>query len=154
MTEKDIKLGKGVGKLLFGLAREQVLSLLGEPSEKEIFEDDELGNSEAWHYDELELSLAFDEEDDYKLTSIAASSPDYTFEGIDLLGLSQEEVMQQIELLNLGDIETEELDGDDENQQVVTIAEVSLNLWFEDGILTEIQWAPFWDDEEEAYIWN
>lgn len=155
MTAKNIELGKGIGSLKFGITRKKVTAILGEPSEKETIEGDEdMGNSEAWHYDELELSVTFDEDDDWKLSSIAASSPDFTFEGVDLLGLSQEEVMQQIEIMNLGDIETEEIVGDeDEDQQVATIAEVSLNLWFEDGKLSEIQWAPYWDEDEETYIW-
>ena len=155
MTAKNIELGKGIGSLKFGITRKEVTAILGEPSEKETIEGDEdMGNSEAWHYDELELSVTFDEDDDWKLSSIAASSPDFTFEGVDLLGLSQEEVMQQIEIMNLGDIETEEIVGDeDEDQQVATIAEVSLNLWFEDGKLSEIQWAPYWDEDEETYIW-
>lgn len=155
MTSKNIELGKGIGNLKFGITRKEVTTILGEPSEKETIEGDEdMGNSEAWHYDELELSVTFDEDDDWKLSSIAASSPDFTFEGVDLLSLSQEEVMQQIEIMNLGDIETEEIVGDeDEDQQVATIAEVSLNLWFEDGKLSEIQWAPYWDEDEETYIW-
>lgn len=155
MTTKNIELGKGVDNLKFGLTREKVALLMGEPSEKETIDgDDEMGTSEAWHYDELELSLTFDEDDDWKLTTIAASSPEFTFEGVDLLGLSQEEVMQQIEIMNLGDIETEEIVGEEnEDQQVATVSEVSLNLWFEDGKLSEIQWAPYWDEEEEEYIW-
>ncbi len=155
MTVKNIELGKGIGNLKFGITRKQVVALLGEPSEKETIEEDEdMGSSEAWHYDELELSVTFDEDDDWKLSSIAASSSEFTFEGIDLLGLSQEEVMQQIEIMNLGDIETEEIIGEEsEDQQVATIAEVSLNLWFENGKLSEIQWAPYWDEDEETYIW-
>ena len=82
MTTKNIELGKGVDNLKFGLTREKVALLMGEPSEKETIDgDDEMGTSEAWHYDELELSLTFDEDDDWKLTTIAASSPEFTFDG-------------------------------------------------------------------------
>ena len=152
----NIKLGQGLDKLVFGMTREEVREALGETYEKENFnplEDDE-GQSEAWHYDELELSASFDEEDDFKLTSLAVSSPSYLFEGINLIGLSQEDVLQQIELMAIGDVEIDSIsDDDNESQIVASIADVSLNLWFEDDHLSEIQWGPFWDEEEERYIW-
>lgn len=156
MVKKDIKLGMGLDKLKFGMTRDEVKAAIGEPNEVENYnplEEDE-GESEAWHYDELELSASFDEEDDFRLTSLAVSSAEYLFEGVNLIGLSQEEVMQQVELMDLGDVELEAVAEDDSLQQSVgSIAEASLNLWFEDGQLSEIQWGPFWDEDEECYIW-
>jgi len=155
MLEKNIKLGKGLDKLKFGMTRDQVTDAIGEPNEIENYnplEEDE-GESIAWHYDELELSASFDEEDDYRLTSIAVSSSEYLFEGVNLIGLSEEEVMQQIELMDLGDVELETMEEESALQSVGSIQEVSLNLWFENGELSEIQWGPFWDEEEDSYIW-
>jgi hypothetical protein len=156
MVTKNIKLGSGLGALKFGMTREEVKAALGEPNEIENYnplEEDE-GQSEAWHYDEMELSANFDEEDNFKLTSLAVSSPDYLFEGVNLIGLSQEEVMQQIEMMDLGEVEMEDVAEEEVAQQMVcSIAEVSLNLWFEEGHLSEIQWGPYWDEDEECYIW-
>lgn len=156
MVTKNIKLGSGLGALKFGMTREEVKAALGEPNEIENYnplEEDE-GQSEAWHYDEMELSANFDEEDNFKLTSLAVSSPDYLFEGVNLIGLSQEEVMQQIEMMDLGEVEMEDVAEEEVTQQMVcSIAEVSLNLWFEEGQLSEIQWGPYWDEDEECYIW-
>ena len=152
----DIKLGQGIGEVKFGMTRAEVVSIMGEPSEKEVLPpfDGELGGSEAWHYDTIELSASYDEEEGFKLCSLAASSTDSLFEGIDLIGLSQEEVLQQIEILGLGDVEIETIANEEGEEQIVaSIPEVSLNLWFEDGHLSEIQWGPFWDEEEEEYIW-
>lgn len=156
MVTKNIKLGSGLGTLKFGMTREEVKAALGEPNEIENYnplEEDE-GQSEAWHYDEMELSANFDEEDNFKLTSLAVSSPDYLFEGVNLIGLSQEEVMQQIEMMDLGEVEMEDVAEEEVAQQMVcSIAEVSLNLWFEERQLSEIQWGPYWDEDEECYIW-
>ncbi|MFO8000707.1 MAG: hypothetical protein R6U46_05640 [Marinilabilia sp.] len=153
---KNIELGKGLGKLHFGMDREAFLELMGEPDEIETIENEEMPEdlSEAWHYDEVELSASFDKMEDWRLTSLAVSSGDYTFEGIDLIGLSQQEVMEQIEMMDLGDVSIEELSDDEEkSQQIATLLDVSLNLWFDDGILTEIQWGPYWDEEEEELVW-
>jgi hypothetical protein len=153
---KNVKLGVGLENLKFGLTREEVIAAIGEPDEIEKFnsEEEEDGQSEAWHYDELDLSATFDELDDWKLTSLAVSSPEYLFEGINLIGLSQQEVVQQIETMDLGEIEIEEItDEEGAVQELGSLPEVSLNLWFENGSLTEVQWGPFWDDEDEGYNW-
>jgi hypothetical protein len=153
---KKIELGKGLDNLYFGMSRDAFKEIMGEPDEIETIENEDLPEdlSEAWHYDDVELSASFDQMEDWRLTSLAVSSDNFSFEGIDLIGLSQQEVMEQIEIMGLGDISIEELSDDEENsQQLATILDVSLNLWFDNGILTEIQWGPFWDEEEEELIW-
>jgi len=153
---KNIELGKGIDNLQFGMSREQFKEIMGEPDEVEVMENEDLpeDTSEAWHYDEVELSASFDQMEDWRLTSLAVSSDEYTFEGIDLIGLSQQEVMDQIEMMDLGDISIEELSDEEGNsQQIATLLDVSLNLWFDNGILSEVQWGPYWDDEEEELIW-
>jgi hypothetical protein len=153
---KNIELGKGVDNLQFGMTREEFKAIMGEPDEIEVMENEDLAEdtSEAWHYDEIELSASFDQMEDWRLTSLAVSSKEYTFEGVDLIGLSQQEVMDQIEMLGLGDVSIEELSDDEDNsQQIATLLDVSLNLWFDNGILSEIQWGPYWDEEEEELIW-
>lgn len=153
--KKNVILGNGVLNVKFGMTRDEVKAALGEPDEIENFEDEEDGGeTEAWHYDDHELSATFDEVDDWRLTSLAVSSPEFLFQGINLIGLSSEEVIQQIEIMDLGEVNFEEISDEDiADQQVATIVEASLNLWFEDGILREIQWGPFWDEDNEEYIW-
>ncbi len=157
MKKKNIKLGTGIGKLKFGMTREEVIPFIGEPNEIEEYsaiEHGEEGNSITWHYDELELSASFDEDDDWRLIALSVSSKNYLFEDINLIGLSQEEVLQQVEMMGLGEIELENFAFEGDGKQVVgSIPEVSLNLWFESGILTEIQWGPYWDDENDTYLW-
>ncbi len=153
---ENIVLGKGLSKIHFGMMRPEIKEILGEPDEIEkiVNEDLEEDSSEVWHYDELEISAAFDELEDWRLTSLAVSSPDFTFEGVDLIGLSQQEVMDQIELMGLGDVTIDQVSEDEEvNQQIAFVQEASLNLWFDAGKLSEIQWGPFWDEDEDEAIW-
>jgi hypothetical protein len=153
---KNIQLGTGLEKLQFGMSREAFKKVMGEPDEIETIENEEMPDdqSEAWHYDEIELSASFDMLEDWRLTSLAVSSDEYTFEGVDLIGLSQQEVMNQIEMMDLGDISIEELSEEEGNsQQIATLLDVSLNLWFDNGVLSEIQWGPYWDDEDDEIIW-
>lgn len=152
---QEITLGQGLDKLTFGISREEVRNILGEPSEVEKFEGDkETGAMEAWHYDEQHLSLAFEEDSEWRLLSITSASSEILFEGIDLIGLSQSEVMEQMEVFNLGEFIIEDLSEEVLMEQIVaTNTDFSLNLFFDGDILAEIQWGPFWDDEKEQPIW-
>ena len=153
---KNILLGKGLDNLKFGITRDEFKKIMGEPDEIETIENEEMpeDQSEAWHYDEMELSASFDKMEDWRLTSLAVSSDEFTFEGVDMIGLSEQEVMEQVEILGLGDVSIEELSDEEYNrQQIATLLDVSLNLWFDNGVLSEIQWGPYWDEEEEELVW-
>ncbi|MCU4162843.1 hypothetical protein [Carboxylicivirga caseinilyticus] len=151
----EITLGQGLGQLIFGMNRDEVLKIMGEPSEKEkLAGDNESGAMEAWHYDDQDLSLSFEEDADWRLLSITTASPDVLFEGLDLIGLSQGEVMEQMEVFNLGEFEMEDLSEDGSAMQMVaTNNDFSLNLFFDNDLLTEIQYGPFFDDEDGVVIW-
>jgi hypothetical protein len=142
---KEIKPGVGLGALRFGLSREQVQMQLGKPTEKEQYslEDEEGELTEAWHYDEFDLSLSFDEAHDWKLSSIAVSNDEYTLEGVSLIGRPQMEVLQEFQDRRWGTPEEdEEVSEGDPGNALYFVEESSLSLWFEDGSLTEIQWNP------------
>ena len=152
--EKNIELGVGTLGIQFGMTRQEVEKVLGKPDEIENYPspDEEDGATEVWHYDEHELSATFDELDDWNLAALAVSSPDYLFQGVTMIGLSREEAIQQIELMDIGDIEIEDvpIEEDDEvvEYQIASIYDAALNLWFEDGSTTEVQWGAFYDDDE------
>jgi len=151
---KDIRPGIGLGSLVFGNTREQVRALLGEPSEVERyalseFEDDE---TEAWHYDELFLSLSFDQEHDWKLSSLAVSSDEYTLEGESLVGRKKDEILEEFRKRQWGEpVEDEEISREDPRNSLYHVEQGSLSLWFEDDEVTEVQIGPHVRDEE--VIW-
>lgn len=154
MNEKsrNIEIGKGFGAIQFGMNRDDIKKIAGEPDEVENYDHDEVdgGRAEAWHYDEPEISFAFEEFNDWNLTSIAVSSSDFMLEGKQLMGLQVEEVVKILKSLKIGQVDQEDYSSDDSpDLKLVTIDEAGLNLWFDEGILTEIQWSPIWDEEEE-----
>ena len=64
------------------------------------------------------------------------------------MGMSLDEVIDATENMNLGDNELVDLSEDDGNQQLLSFLESSINFWFEDNELTEIQWGVQWTDED------
>lgn len=148
---KDIKIGVGLGDIKFGFTKEELVKLIGEPTEKDTYnasgeEDGYL--TESWHYDDKEFSVSFDEEDNWRLTTIAVSSSDYTLNGKSVIGLSIDDALDQLNDEDLGDNELEDLSDDVVSQKLISFIDSSLNLWFEDDELSEIQLGVLWVDED------
>jgi hypothetical protein len=154
MKEKStsIEIGKGFGTIQFGMDREEIKKIAGEPDEIEKYNHGEVEGeeAEAWHYDDPEISFAFEEFNDWKLTSIAVSSPDFQSKGKKLMGMKIDEVVKVLKSLDMGEVAQEDYSTDETpDLHLVTIEEAAINLWFDEGVLTEIQWSPLWDDEDE-----
>ena len=142
--------------LRFGLSKPEVKSLLGEPNEVERFafgsEEDE--NTEAWHYDELEVSLSFDEDEDWTLTGITTSHPSANLDNVELMGLSKDELITALKNFDFGDYEEDTIEGDIDtpDMDMVTFPGVNLMFWFDENEVSEIQWGPV-IDEDGDFIW-
>ena len=147
----DVKIGDGLGDIKFGFTKEKLKYLIGEPNEIDTYnasgeEDGYL--TESWHYDEHEFSVSFDEEDNWRLSTISISSPDSTYKSHQLIGKPMEEVMDLIDADELGENELDDLSDDNIDQKLISFIRASLNLWFENGKLSEIQWGVLWSDED------
>ena len=147
MEMKNINKGLGLGSLKFGIFTTDVEDELGSPSESEKNEDE----GENWHYDDYDMSMSFDE--DSRLVTIAVSDESYLLEGVSLIGKDVEFVEEQVKSMNLGESLHEEMsEGVEGGISVLGFEDSRMNLWFEDGILTEIQFWPLFKDEE-TIVW-
>lgn len=153
-TTQEIKIGTGLNNIKFGISRDDLKAILGEPSEMEQLSSDEEDEEneyfvEAWHYDELDLSFSFDEEDDWRLTGIASNSDELIFKDMKITGMSLDDIKAYLIKEDLGEFEIEELG---EDQKLLSILSLSSNFWFEDNKLTEVQWSVLWENEDTP-IW-
>ncbi len=150
-STKEIKAGIGLDDIKFGMEKEEVQSILGDPNEIDTHTDNEEEESktESWHYDELELSISFEELDSMRLFSIAVSGENYEFKNKKLIGLSKQDLLKELEALKIDDLQTEDWATEDHIKQELIFSEnQSINFWMEDGELSEIQWGPLFEDEE------
>lgn len=148
---KEIKTGFGLGDLKFGMSKEEVENLLGKPDEIDTHTDnqEDEGQTESWHYDEIELSISFEEIDDFRLFSIAVSGRAYELKNKKLIGLQKNELLKNLKEMQIEDLKSEDWTTDDEIKQELIFSEnLSLNFWMEDDELSEIQWGPLFEDEE------
>jgi hypothetical protein len=140
--DKEIILGKGIGNLVFGISPDKVIEILGEPDEKhrEDFSDEDPDfYAEEWHYDSLELSLSFDMLEKLELSTISVSSDTYLLNGQKLISCNRAEVEKVINKMNLKG-EWEEFNNIDEGGDLLSNELEGLSLWYEEDVLTEIQW--------------
>ena len=73
----------------------------------------------------------------------------YELEGESLIGLNEEKIQQVLTSLKFEDVGLEdcsEIEGED--HKVIEIEEKSMNFWFIDGVLDEIQWSPLFIDDD------
>ena len=155
---KDIQSIKpliGLGMLRFGMKRDEIRSLLGEPGDIDEYSfsgaPDDL--SESWHYDDMDLSMSFDAEDDWRMVTLAVSSDDYRLGEYSLVGKTKKELAEILAFLGFTDVKEEnELSLDMPGHELIAEHSQFINFWLEKGIVKEVQWSPRFDEDDEV-IW-
>lgn len=153
MNHTTILPGIGLGNIKFGIARDQLKDLLGEPNEIEKFSYTNSSSdlSETWHYDELDLSVGFDEEDDWRLISFAVTSKNYELKSKHLFGCTREELLNTLESLNIDDLEFEGLATIDNSlHESISSPSLGVNFWLDNEQLAEIQWSPLFNEDDSV----
>ena len=151
MSKYNIEIGKGLGAIHFGQTKQEVKALLGDPTDQDLYNlsDEEDGFlTETWHFDEAEISLSFDEEDNWRLTTITTSHGESQINGKRIMNLTINDLDRLVDLSEFGACELDDLSDGNINQKCYSFIERSLNLWFVDDRLTEIQWGVLWEDED------
>ncbi|MEZ4909818.1 MAG: hypothetical protein R2774_03040 [Saprospiraceae bacterium] len=150
---KEITLAAGIGALKFGMTKEDVATLLGEPEEKSEFESDFspgmfLG---SWHYDILEMTLVFDPYYEDRLVSIGVSDPHYTLQGKSLIGMSMEEIENYLEKLDIQITDNDDKSSEEEpDLWLIECEESGILFWISDDEVIEVQINPFMDDDDNV----
>jgi len=70
---------------------------------------------------------------------IAGSSEHQTLEGKEIVGLTFDEVVKTLTEIGLNEFEEDRLEKTD---KILKFDSKSLNIWFDEGMATEIQWSP------------
>ena len=148
---KEIIPGSGLGIIKFGMTRDQLKLILGNPNETENdltdgIEDEDM---ETWHYDEMDLSVQFSESTDFRLISLAVSAEFVEFGGAKIIGMNEGDLKKHLRKAGINDLMEEHIEDEDSEQYHILMSdEKGLNFWMEEGEVTEVQWIPLLKDEE------
>jgi len=150
---EEIKPLEGLGPLKFGMSRDEVREIMGEPNDVDTysFSEDGEDKSESWHYDEEQVSMSFDEDDDYRLITLAVSGEGYKLKGRALVNMSRTAVIEFLNENGITDLSFEDADTIDmPNHELISAPQLFLNVWLEKESVKEVQWSPEFTDDDEV----
>lgn len=149
--EKEIKAGIGLGAIKFGMSRTEVKAILGKPDDSETYaytEGDDL-KTEDWFYDELDLSVSFDEEEEWKLVTLSVAGKDYALMGFQPISMSKESLKATLKEKNITDLEFEDCSTEENpSHELLESEQLGINFWFDEDQLSEVQWGPLFIDDD------
>ncbi|MBW4490302.1 MAG: hypothetical protein KME12_21185 [Trichocoleus desertorum ATA4-8-CV12] len=137
----EIRLGEGIGKLLFGITENEISHILGLPDKSY---PDDYGDRFIQYFD-ARLILKLESEWNYRLGWIEVNNPQATLFGQQLLGSRKREVVDFVSQRVNTELEIEDF-GSFESY---TFTEVWLELQFELDRLRCINFGVLFDENDE-----
>lgn len=153
LPDYEIVLGRGIGALLFGMRKEEIVEIIGTPDEINKPSDKEGYNWETYNYNFLNCSFSFDPDNEDRLIDISIENETFHLLHKIRIGVKKEDLLKFGEELNFGkyiieDMRTEE----DPTHELISYNEVGLNLWLDDGKISTIQISPL-NNNKDLPIW-
>ena len=103
MDHTNILPSIGLGRIKFLISIDDFKGLVGKPDDEELIKE-KIGelNSKILHYDSIGLSASFDEEYDWKLTSLTVNDENFHLNDNYLFHISKHTFLKLSKSLNLG----------------------------------------------------
>lgn len=141
----SIKIGYGLGDIMFGSAKEECLKYLGKPDEEEIdvFDGDQYIR---WYYDRLNIELCFEGSENYRLGTIIIENPNALLGEEKIMGRSIEYIENYLKKNNYPYM-VEEDDVEDDNIVLIDVDDMECTFMFRDNRLEAVQWSYLWLDD-------
>ena len=131
---------KGYGDIKFGMSIDEVVSILGEPSNHEelepMIEGKEL-SSVLYVYADLGISICFEGADKMLVASISTSDEDATLFGEKVYEMDRKQVVDLMRKNGYKDFDEEEQEGD----TCLIYDELMIDFYFNEGELIDVVWC-------------
>ncbi|MBK8502539.1 MAG: hypothetical protein IPL46_10165 [Saprospiraceae bacterium] len=150
--KEELIIGIGLGETKFGIHEDELRALLGSPDNIDLHEygDD---CTREYNYIDRGISFSFSSEDDYKLTNIEIVRKGYEIEGIELIGMSLERVLHNLERFSYSKPAIDSISNEfEENHLMLYYKEEGLTISFIDYHCDSYSIGPKWKNEEEI-LW-
>mgnify|MGYP003345108535 FL=1 len=98
-------------------------------------------NSKILHYDSIGLSASFDEEYDWKLTSLTVNDENFHLNDNYLFHISKHTFLKLSKSLNLGHYVSDVFKEEEYTSTTLFFEEKNISFWFENDELQKIQWG-------------
>ena len=139
-------MANGIGNIILGSTKEEIVNLLGEPDETSQDEWPDQTISDTWSYHELKMELSFYSDSNYCLTTITTTSDNVEFEGIKPIHLKEQQLVESFPSIVL--------DEDfEENGKDYIYPEKEISFWVVDGVVDNLTVFPKYDKTGNIPIW-
>lgn len=140
----EVSLGRGVGDIVFGMLREDVIQIMGEP-DKVLDSDDDVV---IYSYDEQMLLVKFDMEEAGRLYSLDVYNPQVILFGSKIIGVGKSDVLALLDVNGYSDFVLDDYEYFD----TVYCRDMRSTLRFRFDALTDIEFSPLSNSDHEP-IW-
>lgn len=131
---------KGYGDIKFGMSREDVVSILGEPSNLEELDpiiDGNESTSVLYDYDDLGISICFEGIDEMLVTSISTSDEEAILFSERIYDMNRNQIIDLMKRNSYKEYDEEEQEGD----TCLIYDELMLDFYFNEGELIDVVWG-------------
>ena len=131
---------KGYGDLKFGMSIDEVVAMLGEPSNNEELEPIIEGNetsSVLYDYDDFFASICFEGVGKMLVSSISTSNEDATLFGEKIYDKNRNQIIELMKKNGYKEFDEEEQEGD----TCLIYDELMLDFYFNEGELIDVVWG-------------
>lgn len=135
----------GFDNIKLGYSREQVLELLGEPTDTETEEYPNGTTTEEWSYEELKVGLRFDPVEDYRLISISFFSTTAELEGVCVIGLKTTHLLKHFPKAKR--------DEGFNNGGAIELREKDVSFWIDNGRVFSFTLFPLYNESTNSFVW-
>lgn len=137
-----IRIGYGLGELMFGSVMEECRQYLGDPDEEEteIFDDEEYLH---WYYDRWSIELCFEASESYRLGTIIAEHDNLLMGEESIMGKSIRYIENYLKKNSYSYcIETAE------DMVLIDVDDMECTFIFREDVLEGVQWSYLWLDDD------
>jgi len=154
MEYQVIKIGIGLGDIIFGMGQEEVIGILGEPDSTENMEFLEDDTRKILKYHDKGFQFGFDSVNAFKLASIDIEDSRYMFGfARAIINSPLADILESLELKEFGTPTIESIGNENEpNHLMLFYDDVGLFISLIDYVCDSFSIEPLWKNENEI-IW-
>jgi hypothetical protein len=153
LPDYEILLGRGIGRIIFGLTKKAVTELLGPPDEIERMEDSDTDERESYGYNSINCSLMFDPLYQDRLVMITIENGYFHIARKIRVGTGREDLMKAGTALKFGDSSVEERMSELlPPHEIISFAKAGLHFRLDNRKISAIGISPLLD-EKGRIIW-
>ena len=131
---------KGYGNIKFGMSIDEVVGILGTPSNFEELDPIIEGNESSsilYDYDDMAVSICFEGTDKMLVSSISTINEDVTLFGEKIYDMNRNQIIELMKKNGYKEFDEEEQEGD----TCLIYDELMLDFYFNEGELIDVVWG-------------